>query len=259
MLKISDFNLLSKYSGQHFDKLLIENSSIQSIEDESLSKISFDEIEIINYKRLKRIHRNAFGKQSVSIKRFIAWNGIPCLESEIPSSQSNYDLTQLINSLSNCEEIVMMPYQHEVPQLKLSKLKKLSLNGHGSPIKIKSINDHVLYHCDELEEVDLRKNSIDFIIENAFRFKNPHSDKILEIDLYNNNLNENSFSCLSTERPVILWLNDNHIKYLKENSFKPFFDSNQRNYVWFAKNHIDLTAQQNRWIYDGYETRIHRF
>ena len=223
MLKISDLNLLSKYEGQHFDKLLIENSSIESIEDDSLSEISFDEIEMIDCKRLKRIHHNAFGKQSVGIKRFIAWNGIPYLKSEIPSSESNYDLTRLIHSFLNCEEIVMMPFQYEISQLKLSKLKKLSLNGHESPVKIKSINDDVFYHCDKLEEVDLRKNSIDFISENAFRFRNPNLDKILEIHLYNNNLNENSFSCLSTERPVILWLNDNHIKFLKEDSFKPFF------------------------------------
>ena len=72
----------------------------------------------------------------------MAWENLPNLKSE---PQTDYDLTQLINSMINCQEIVMSSFDDQVEQIHLENLKKLHLIGKNSARQIYSIKDHLMH------------------------------------------------------------------------------------------------------------------
>ena len=117
-----------QYAHENIHRLVIANKSISSIEDNVLADIDFNSITIQSCKKLKRIHKNLFGKKSSEIRKFTLID-ISCLTSE---PKTHYDLTQLINSLVNCETIYIMPFQNQVEPIKLPNLKGLTFTGKNS-------------------------------------------------------------------------------------------------------------------------------
>ena len=91
---------------------------------------------------------------------FFAWNQLPNL---ISIQNSDYDLIKLIRSLVNCEWIEMKPFHHELQEIKLGKLRWLVLNGSDSSIKITVICDYAFYQCNQIEEIHLMNNNINFV------------------------------------------------------------------------------------------------
>ena len=228
---------------KHFKKCHLKNELLESIEEYDFDEIGFDEICIEGCPKLKQINWNIFGKQSRYIKIFHALNGLPNLTS---IHNSEYDLFKLINSLANCEEIKIKTFHNELQSIKLSKLKRLTFC--GSSIKITSIYDFAFYECDQIECIDLSRNDIKYISENAFHFRN-ENDKALEIHLLGNKLNESSFalnSLINFKRPTKLNLGYNHFKYLAEFTFKPFFDAHKWNQI-VVDDYYDVNHERNRW------------
>jgi hypothetical protein len=121
---------------------------------------------------------------------------------------------------------------------------------------IEKIGNYAFYELNNLEELDLDHNTIHFIPENAFTFKN-YSDKHLLINLEGMySLNSTGFEIGSLsyiKRPTILKLKSNeNITYLKEEVFKPFFEANVENRVQltdsYGKNGIDCDNCKNYWL-----------
>ena len=210
--------------------------------------MSFDEIYIQSCMNLKRIHWNAFGKQTEKIKIFTAWNNLPILRSE---RNTDYDLFKLINSLVNCDVIATKSFENEVKPIKLSKLKKLAIDGLYSTVKITSICHFAFYECDQIEEIQLTNNNISYISEQSFCFKNDgteYQNLNLLIDLSSNKLNENSFainSFVNFKRPVKLILRGNDIRYLPDN-LKLFLVTNQGIEIIIDDKNLNKNYKQSK-------------
>ena len=232
-----------------FKKLIIECQLLHSIEEDILEDIGFDEIYIQSCMNLKRIHWNAFGKQTEKIKIFTAWNNLPILRSE---RNTDYDLFKLINSLVNCDVIATKSFENEVKPIKLSKLKKLAIDGLYSTVKITSICDFAFYECDQIEEIQLTNNNISYISEKSFCIKNNgngYQNMNLVIDLSSNKLNENSFamnSLVNFKRPAKLILRDNNMSYLPDKLYKSFLVANQGNEIIIDDKKFYKNYKQNQ-------------
>lgn len=240
------FEIISEFSEiKHFDRLEILNfKTITSLDEITFGKLIFNEITIVGWKYLERIRLDSFKEISNQIKIFNVINS-PSLVSQ---PNSDYDLNELINSLTNCEELRFKPFQKELKQIQLVNLKVFSFDGVGSSVKIESIEDYAFYECDKLEYIFLQKNNINLIGERSFHFKN-ESNTILTIFLSENKLNGESFSLNSLnniKRPIRLYLNDNQIEYLKEDIFKSFI-SDKYNYLWID---IELIRSENQWLHN---------
>ena len=114
----------SKYEDKHFKELRIDNQLLESIQDDVLGEISVEVIQLEGRKNLKKIHKNAFGKSIDKIKKFLAMSFCKNSSQLTTISNTEYDLDQCINSLINCEETIIEPYQSEVKPIKLKSLKK---------------------------------------------------------------------------------------------------------------------------------------
>lgn len=239
-------NIKYKNYKKQFSELIIENEDIESIEKNDFSEIRFDKIWFRNCPNLKQIHWKAFGKNTQNIKEFYI-GSLPKLES-IPNT--DYDLYELINSLINCEEIIVNSFHHELQAIKLRNLKRFTSSCYPTNRfkSIKFIWSYAFYECDKIEEIKLGGNNINYISEHAFHFRN-QSDKILKVYLMRNELNESSFalnSLINFKRPTKLYLSWNNIKYLDEQDFKPFFDANQINEI-VIDEYFDENHDSNQW------------
>lgn len=200
---------------RHFKMLEIENKFIESIEEDILGEIRFDQIRFRRCFNFKTIHCNAFGKQAKNIEQLFISHKLPNLISEPNTDYDfmkfiNYDFMKFINSLINCQGIDVILFQSELQPINLGELKIVWLDGYYSSIKIKSICEYAFYECDQLEMLSLEKNQIKFINENAFDFKNKN-DKVLIINLSKNDFDESSFAVNSLsnfKRPIELVLKE---------------------------------------------------
>lgn len=219
--------------------LKIENKSITSIEENSFGGFNFKVLLIVNCEKLKNIHKNAFGENSKNILKIFILKGI----ANLTSTQNNdYDLIELINSLTNCEQIVMSSFGETIYSIKLSKLKQIILDGQYSNCKIKNVENNTFYECDNLELINLSWNQIKMLNEFSFRFKSC-SNSLLDIDLRNNLLYDSSFDSISLnnlKRPVRLWLKGNNITDLKRNIFEDFFKY-EKNQIVINNNIINFS------------------
>ena len=245
------FKLIEISLTQQFNDLIIMNKSIETIPQDLICNLNFNHVEFANIDNLKSIHKNAFGINAMQIKSFHAWKNLPNLKSHV--SNNDYDLNELINSLRNCEIIWIKPFDFKC--FKLRKLKKLNISGFYqdgiNEVKIESINDFAFYECDQIELICLKGNNIMSINEHSFHFENS-SVNLLQIDLRGNKLTEESFainSLIYFKRPVILNLESNEIKYLKEEIFKPFFMQIDKNKVYATKNFFTSNSPMNKWIH----------
>ena len=231
---------------KHFNSLLISNDLLESIDENILQGISFNEIIIFECPKLQRIHWNAFGNEVEQIIKFNGWKNLPKLRSE---RNTDYDLWKFINSLSNCEELHINPFQNDLQPIKLNMLKILDFDSLDSLFKIKSICDFAFYECDVVEEINLSWNNISFISENAFHFRN-ENDKKLKIYLCRNKLNESSFalnSLINFKRSVKFDFSWNEIRYLDKKVFKPFLDTNSNNGIWFINKYFQINYKEHQW------------
>ena len=218
-----------KYKDKHFKELTILNDCIESIDEDILGNIRIDTIKIKNCLKLKYIHWNAFGNQAKFIIKFSA---------TVNLTSSKHDLFKLINSMANCEEIIMNPFGNELRPIKLNKLKKLDFDGLYSSIKVEKIHNNAFYECREMELIDLQNNNINYISDEAFNFKDKN-DKRLKVYLNGNRLNLSSFplnSLANFKRPVTLNLWDNLFNQFDFKIFEQFFKANPKNTIYIAPN-----------------------
>lgn len=111
---------------------------------------------------MRKIHWNAFGKQSKKIQLF----GLRHLPNLTNQSDGHYDMIKLINLLINCKTIYIQEvFDYELKPIKLNKLKKISFGSEDSLIKLESICPYAFYECDKIEEINLEKNDIHYINE----------------------------------------------------------------------------------------------
>ncbi len=237
---------------KHFKSFILDNTTITELDENTFYDITFDEIAIFWNRELRFINSNTFGATRFVTKRLnIEYN-------PIENSPPDYDFFQMLNSMKNVHIILG---QHlnitEIPSYAFGPDIGNNLTFLGLPAAgIEKIGNYAFYELNNLEELDLDHNTIHFIPENAFTFKN-YSDKNLLINLEGMySLNSTGFeigSLSNIKRPTILKLKSNeNITYLKEEVFKPFFEANVENRVQltdsYGKNGIDCNNCKNYWL-----------
>jgi hypothetical protein len=202
----------------HLKQLSISGTSISSIDDSLLGKATFDSIVIENNVNLIDITPNALGKGPNLI--FSVKNNTKLRAEKLFALVKNLVLTQTIDFSRNKNNLVEIP--DNAFRLTNSKLKSIKLN----------------------------ENQISKIGSNAFN-GNPNLNNII---LWNNNLTENSFSDESfslentPENSVNLYLQNNFLKKLRENTFKKFM-SNGKNTIDAMNNKFECDCDM-KWLSD---------
>ncbi len=200
----------------HFKQLSITGTSINSIDDSLLGKATFDSIVIENNVNLIDITPNALGKGPNLI--FSVKNNPKLSVEKLFALVKNLEITQFIDfSRNNLVEITDNAFR-----LTGSKLKSIKLD----------------------------YNQISKVGSNAFN-DNP---ALINIILSNNNLTENSFSDESfslenrPENRVNLYLRNNLLKKLRENTFKKFMN-NGMNTIDAMNNKFECDCDM-KWLTD---------
>lgn len=200
-----------------FPALFISSTDISIIDDNALGKASFEEIWIQSNTKLTKISKNAFNKGPNKL----------VIESNINLDPGS--LWALIKNLISLQEIVLtLNNIKELP----SDAFKLNNSSETSQLntlvlthnKIETIASNAFIGLPELNYINLEGNSIKQVADNGFSFSiGPNNNEFIFINLYNNQLVENSFSANSFENEnrvkIKLLLSQNPILSLSETVF----------------------------------------
>jgi len=248
------FGKVSKNLSQNeknFTELVLNNSAITEIVDNSFEDITFKRFHILNATNLKRIHANAFGSIAESIEEFLQEGS-----SDLGEEQYSSEMFSALNSLTNVihlifDETKLTKIPENAFNTTLKSLYRLgfSYNGH----KHKSINrieNYAFEHLNNLEYLYLYNHKIDYLTKHAFDF-GEKSDKLLNIYLDGNNLNATSFELgvfLGSKRPLFISLFSNHLEYLDQKIFEPILLLDQRNKIHVFDNPLKCDCRMF-WMY----------
>jgi hypothetical protein len=136
-----------------------------------------------------------------------------------------------------------------------TKLSKLWIEN-----SIERIGSFLFYYLNNLKELALDSNQIDFIASNAFHFKKK-SNEIVTLWLIRNQLNSSSFALGSfngMKRSVLIYLDQNlKLTFLEQTILSPLFDLNNKTKIAFrGKSNINcdecrsyLLKKESKYIY----------
>jgi len=110
---------------------------------------------------------------------------------------------------------------------------------------LKRVKNFAFYKQNNVSDVDITHQSVDYIERNAFTFE-AESTHILHVFLDNNRLNATSFEFNvfnDTNRAIELFVRNNSIEYLDEKVFQPFFAANKLNKLDVSDNPLVLDCR----------------
>jgi hypothetical protein len=114
-------------SEKHFKKFYLNNTAITEIEENTLYDITFDEIQIINAKKLKLINTNAFNATNLVTKKFSVnygnWKPLPHLN-PLTDSPPTHDIFHMLSSIISLEEIGLLLHQYHKNSFECLSVKK---------------------------------------------------------------------------------------------------------------------------------------
>jgi hypothetical protein len=103
-----------------------------------------------------------------------------------------------------------------------------------------------------LHDLSFGYHTIDLISKNAFDFELA-SNQTLRIYLHENNLNDTSFQnglFAKTKRPLYIYLRNNKLTYLEENSFGVFLRNHNKNVINLELKQIVCDCRMF-WLFKG--------
>ncbi len=255
------FKGMSKYlreDNKSFLILDIKNISIVELEDNIFSGLQFKRIFLRDLQDLKRISTHAFNGTQEYLEE-LSIEG----ESKLDTDSNFGELLSAINTLKSLEALYLDSYQlKRFPSyaLKNSKISDIDLNFNRLRIgSLKFIDNFAFYHQNDLVDLDLTNQQLDYIPKNAFTFEKQSKEK-LSIFLDHNNLNSSSFELglfNNTNRILNLYLRNNNITFIDEKIFAPFFDKTEENKIDLSENPILLDCR-TRWMVNYGSSLYHR-
>jgi hypothetical protein len=229
---------------KHFNQLRLTALKFDLLEENSFIDITFDSFELMDSKKLTKIHNKAFHGSEKLLREFYYSGG------ELRIDSPNYDFWTLIKSLENLEYLSIYEcHINTIPDNAFSNnknLKDVNFEGlHTLGQNLFSVPNNVegLRFCCGLTHIG----------KNTFNFEN-NSNKSLKIDLHANHLNSDSFengAFNRINRSTILEIDYNlNITYLKRDLFEPFLTSRDDNKidVYFEEYHFDCQNCNNSWL-----------
>lgn len=131
----------------------------------------------------------------------------------------------------------------------LPALQQITLNG-----VVSSISSGSFVNLTALKVIKIT-NNLETIESEAFVFRDFESDadhQEVQVDLFNNRLNERSFAVnfirLKPSLTISLNLTTNRLRYLPEEVFRPFFEANSANQLQLLNNPFECGRCESYWV-----------
>jgi Leucine-rich repeat (LRR) protein len=251
------FRYLSENTGdsrKSFQKFVLTNTFITTLEENTFADITFDTIELVGATNLLSIHRGAFEITNQFIKTFTAKD--TSLSSCMKTDCQDFELFSALSSLTNLENLTITNSKiTHIPEKAFhslngdfKNLKTIDLSSN----KIQKIGDNAFSRLPSLTNLSLTGNAIDAIYDKSFAFDTLSKD-VIRIDLSNNkidSLSNGGFGLRSfkdLKRPAIIDLRkNNNLKVLNATVFKEFIDLKSQNRIEIEE--LDCQNCDNYWL-----------
>jgi len=236
---------------KYVNELILKNSRITELEDNTFSDIKFRIIVIDNAMDLKKISLNAFNGTAKEVTTF-AITGRSNIGEEY-ATQFFYSLNTLINvEYIHLESLRLT----NIPSFAFQQQNLISISFNNDKRtnrgSIKTIADYAFFKASSLKKLYLDFQQISFISSHSFDFEKDLDIPSVEISLNYNYLNENSFGSdlfSSPNRRFYIGLANNSINYLPEKIFYPLFTSRlNRNKLTVLLDSLNCNHCKNSWL-----------
>jgi hypothetical protein len=221
-----------------FDSIAFIQTSITRLERDVFSNFTANNISFFDNENLEYIYIEDDSKKMVQIFRI--QKSISFKESEIIISANQYfpNLTVLEITETSIAEVPDNAFNQKTK----SNLDKINLSGN----KIARLGKEA-FNLTDITEIDLSKNKLTQISKRSFILD--HIKNSLIIDLQNNLLNESSFEndCFNSTQPITLYMQNNKLKELKEDIFRPMTESLTTNKIELLGNPFTCDCSA-KWI-----------
>jgi hypothetical protein len=221
-----------------FDSIAFIQTSITRLERDVFSNFTANNISFFDNQNLEYIFIEDDSKKMVQLLRI--QKSIAFKESGIIASANQYfpNLTVLEITETSIAEVPDNAFNRKTK----SYLNKVNLSGN----KITRLGKDA-FNLTDITEIDLSKNKLTQISKTNFILN--HINNSLTIDLQNNLLNESSFEkdCFNSTQPIVLHLQNNKLKELKETTFKPMIKSLTNNKIYLFGNPFTCDCSA-KWI-----------
>ncbi len=241
-LKQLPFNKLEK---SRFESLRIFNTSLVSIDDNSLGNATFSVVYIENNTLLETISDKVFATEPLQLF-MINYGNTKLKPNSLFAMFRSLEMTEEIEfnfeDLTEIPENAFKPNNGSDTKLFIINLKENNISKIGS---------NAFNGLSNLVDIELENNSLT-TIDDWLNFP-PNPNKIRNVILANNKLNDKSFntSTFKSEENIFINLNlaNNMITKFPENIFAKYF-TNGRNIIDLDKNKMECDCSM-KWILDN--------
>jgi hypothetical protein len=237
---ISDIknNMKLKNVDPVFNSIAFIQTSITRLERDVFSNFTANNISFFDNRNLEYVYIEDDSKKIVQVFRIM--KSISFKESEIIKSVNQYfpNLTVLEITGTSIAEVPDNAFNKKTK----SNLNKINLSGNN----ITRLGKEA-FNLTDITEIDLSKNKLMRITRRNFILD--HIKNSLIIDLQNNFLNESSFEkdFFNSTQPIVLNLQNNKLKELKETIFRPMTESMLINKIELFGNPFTCDCS-SKWI-----------
>lgn len=256
------FKELSEKIGEgdkHFDQFLLNNTAIEVLENNTFNDITFETIVFNNTLNLKEVAFDVFQEPNWKTVLKFEQLGETLLGT---NAKSTNDIFFALSQLKKIEKLVFDSNQFKfIPAYSFGYTNSLINNvseiifnkRHNSQQHIQWIGDNAFYNLNNLTNINLTYNEINFIHRRAFDFWKD-SENLLIIDLSYNFLNDSSIekgAFTNSKRPLFVDLSHNNITFLDQNIFEPILKQNRRNRISICYNPLHCDSRMD-WILNNH-------
>lgn len=235
------------------------NFGVEEIPENAFLDITFEEVFIDNPISLQRLHRNAFNGTTNELQgELFLWGGSSLLLQDQPNS--DYDMWAAFSSLNNVQFLFLTfgyGMAHEIPNNAFRQI-----NGPQNNLldivfeigyNISRVGEYAFSQLTNLNDgtIDMSFIPIEHISPHAFDFAY-ENDRYVYVDLRYCSLTENSFdtgSFIGRNRPLIVYLSHNNIRYIRQEVFEDFFEGDHRSLLFIDDNPLNCDdTDPFRWL-----------
>ncbi len=241
-------------SEKHFHQFLLNNTAITELEENTFHGITFDEITIIDAKKLKFINTHAFNGTNSVTKIFHINYGMNST-TPLTNSPPNYDIFKMFSSMTKLEQLwIFWTNITEIPAHAFQPIDGTQDNLTSiwfDRNHIEKIGDFSFSELNNLNSLAFFDNQFETIPTHAFDFNEVSKTK-LQLYLQSNKFNGSNLqtgSLANLKRPTDLHIGWNpNWTFLDQKIFQPFLESNAENKIIFKSELNDHFDCRSYWI-----------
>lgn len=244
-------DVTAEATSNQFLMLELDGLPIHNLTDDVLGGLSFEVIALKNMSNLRHIMPNAFDSSSKRLRQL-------SFEYDTSHYVTETNLQQiglLLERLPSLVHLYIDAYHlKHIPKHVFAHQTLEDLSFNYNRVKrgqITDIDSEAFYYMPNLRTIDLYEQSIKRLKEKMLTFKNDNNDRPkLGLFLQSNFITSDSIDInlfRTLKRQLVVYIGQNHITYLNQNVFEPFFNQNDNNMIDLGENQLRMDCK-NRWI-----------